>query len=93
VAIRDCYQIFRILTRVQFHTALKIIKNPNIWSSHIFCNPYKTISSYENESAGINRLNKNLIVKAQVGVNNNIIVDLNISYLTFPQTGLIVGVE
>jgi hypothetical protein len=70
---------------------IKILTSATSRDSVIF--NFRLLSIQEDGSPGLDLLNKNLIVKAQPGVNKNTIIDLSSYNLTFPQTGLIIAVE
>lgn len=70
---------------------IKILTSASSSKNAIFNLRLLTIS--EDCSPGKDLLDKNLIVNAKYGVNENTIIDLSSYKLTFPKTGLLIAVE
>ena len=70
---------------------IKILTSASSAETVIF--NFRLLTVQEDGSPGRDLLDKNLIVKAQSGVNKNTIIDLSSYNLTFPQTGFMIAVE
>jgi hypothetical protein len=89
--VTKCFEFKPEYNSIPYLKQLKILTSANSRDSVIF--NLRLLSIKKDGSPGTDLLNKNLIVKAQPGVNKNTIIDLSSYNLTFPQTGLIVAVE